>query len=231
MTRSAYSAAQIRAAEKPLLEAGEPLMERAVAGLAEVLRTLLAASGRGRGIVVLVGTGDNGGDALYAAAALAEDGADVVLVPVGSRMHEGGLAAARAAGAVETTPDAVGALAADAAIVVDGILGTGAGTGANADPALRGTARELVLELLPVVGRAWSPLVVAVDLPSGIGPDDGSVPDPAVLPADVTVTFGAWKAGLLLEPARSLSGRVILIDIGLGPQLADVEPALRVADD
>jgi len=227
MMRSAYSAAQIRAAEKPLLEAGIPLMARAAAGLAEVLRTLLAASGRGRSIVVLVGTGDNGGDALYAAAALADDGADVVLVPVGSRMHEGGLAAAGAAGAVEATPDAVGALAADAAIVVDGILGTGAG----ADPALRGIARELVLELLPVVGRAWSPLVVAVDLPSGIGPDDGRVPDPAVLPADVTVTFGAWKAGLLLEPARSLCGRVILIDIGLGPQLADVEPALRVADD
>jgi NAD(P)H-hydrate repair Nnr-like enzyme with NAD(P)H-hydrate epimerase domain len=69
--------------------------------------------------------------------------------------------------------------------------------------------------------------VVAVDLPSGIGPSDGRVPDPAVLPADVTVTFGALKAGLLLEPARSLAGRVILIDIGLGPELEGVEPVLR----
>jgi len=104
--RSAYSAAQIRDAERPLLEAGVPLMARAAAGLAEVLRTLLAGSERGRRIVVLVGSGDNGGDALYAAAALAADGAEVVLVPTGSRMHEGGLAAARAAGATEATPDA-----------------------------------------------------------------------------------------------------------------------------
>jgi NAD(P)H-hydrate epimerase len=56
--RSAYSAAQIRAAERPLLDAGVPLMARAAAGLAEVLRTLMEGSARGRRIVVLVGTGD-----------------------------------------------------------------------------------------------------------------------------------------------------------------------------
>jgi NAD(P)H-hydrate epimerase len=224
--RSAYSAAQIRAAERPLLEAGVPLMARASAGLAEVLRTLIGASHRGRRIVVLVGSGDNGGDALFAAATLAEDGADVVLVPTGSRMHEAGLAAARAAGAIEATPDAAASLVADAAIVVDGILGTGTST----DPALRGPARDLVLGLLPLVGGAHSPVVVAVDLPSGIGPDDGRVPHPAVLPADVTVTFGALKSGLLIEPARSLAGRVILIDIGLGPQLAGIEPILQIDD-
>jgi len=221
-----YSAAQIRAAEKPLLDAGVPLMTRAAAGLAEVLRTLLAGSGRGRPILVLVGSGDNGGDALYASATLAGDGADVMLVPAGSRVHEAAWATAIAAGATEATPDAALALAADAAILVDGILGTGA----SADPALRGTARGLVLGLLPLLGHDASPLVVAVDLPSGTDPDDGSVPDSAVLPADVTVTFGAWKAGLLLEPARSLAGRVILIDIGLQPQLAGVEPVLRIAD-
>jgi NAD(P)H-hydrate epimerase len=225
--RSAYSAAQIRAAERPLLEAGVPLMARAAAGLAEVLRTLMEGSARGRRIVVLVGTGDNGGDALFAAATLADDGADVVLIPTGSRIHEAGLAAARAAGAAESAPDAAARLVADAAILVDGILGTGT----SGDPALRGPARELVLGLLPLVGGASSPVVVAVDLPSGIGPDDGRVPHPAVLPADVTVTFGAVKAGLLIEPARSLAGRVILIDIGLGPQLADIEPVLQVADD
>ncbi len=225
--RSAYSAAQIRDAERPLMEAGVPLMARAAAGLAEVLRTLMEGSARGRRIVVLVGTGDNGGDALYAAATLAGDGADVVLVPAGARMHEQGLAAARAAGAVEATPDAAARLVEDAAILVDGILGTGTG----GDPALRGLARDLVLGLLPLLGGSQSPVVVAVDLPSGIGPDDGRVPHPAVLPADVTVTFGALKAGLLIEPARSLAGRVILIDIGLGPQLAGIEPVMQLADD
>jgi hydroxyethylthiazole kinase-like uncharacterized protein yjeF len=222
----AYSAAQVRAAEKPLLDAGVPLMARAAAGLAGELRSLLESSDRGR-VLVLVGSGDNGGDALYASADLAAEGADVVLVRTGSRVHESGWAAASSAGAVEAAPDAAPALAADAAIVVDGILGTG--TGAN--PALRGAARDLVLALLPVLGREDSPAVVAVDLPSGIDPDDGRVPDPAVLPADVTVTFGALKAGLLLEPARSLAGRVILIDIGLEEQLAGIEPVLRLADD
>jgi hydroxyethylthiazole kinase-like uncharacterized protein yjeF len=225
--RSAYSAAQIREAERLLLDAGVPLMARAAAGLAEVLRTLIDGSKHGRRMVVLVGTGDNGGDALFAAATLAGDGVEVVLVPTGSRMHEAGLAAARAAGAVEANPDAAARLVEDAAIVVDGILGTGT----SGDPALRAPARELVLGLLPLVGGAGSPLVVAVDLPSGIGPDDGRVPHPAVLPADVTVTFGAVKAGLLIEPGRSLAGRVILIDIGLGPQLAGIEPVLKVADD
>jgi NAD(P)H-hydrate repair Nnr-like enzyme with NAD(P)H-hydrate epimerase domain len=62
-----------------------------------------------------------------------------------------------------------------------------------------------------------------VDLPSGIGPDDGSVHEP-VLPAAVTVTFGAMKTGLLLEPARSVAGRVVLVDLGLGPFLPG-EPA------
>ena len=70
-------------------------------------------------------------------------------------------------------------------------------------------------------------LVVAVDQPSGIGTDDGSVPDPAVLPADVTVTFGALKAGLLLSPGAELAGRIVLVDIGLGPELEGVEPLLR----
>jgi hypothetical protein len=53
------------------------------------------------------------------------------------------------------------------------------------------------------------------------------VPDPIVLPADVTVTFGALKAGLLLDPAAQLTGRVVLVDLGLGPGLAGVEPLVR----
>ena len=72
------------------------------------------------------------------------------------------------------------------------------------------------------------PLVVAVDLPSGISPDDGRVPDPTVLPADATVTMGAVKAGLLLPPASRLAGRVVLVDLGLGRALAGVEPAVTV---
>jgi NAD(P)H-hydrate epimerase len=224
--QAGYSAAQVRAAEKPLLDAGVPLMARAAAGLAGELRRLLAASRPNGPIVVLVGSGDNGGDALFASATLAAEGVGVILIRTGSRVHEAGWAAAEDAGAVELQPDAIPSLIGDAAIIVDGILGTGTGS----DPALRGTARDVVLRVLVLLGRDDSPAVVAVDIPSGIGPDDGAVPDPAVLPADVTVTFGALKAGLLLEPARSLAGRVILIDIGLAPQLEGIEPVLQIAD-
>ena len=70
--------------------------------------------------------------------------------------------------------------------------------------------------------------MVAVDLPSGIHPDDGSVPDPTVLPATVTVTFGAVKAGLLLEPAAGYAGRVELVDLGLGPDLATMTPLVTI---
>jgi NAD(P)H-hydrate repair Nnr-like enzyme with NAD(P)H-hydrate epimerase domain len=57
--------------------------------------------------------------------------------------------------------------------------------------------------------------VVAVDLPSGVDADTGEVPDPAVLRAAVTVTFGALKPGLLREPGAGYAGRVVLVDIGL----------------
>lgn len=219
-----YSAAQVREAERPLLEPGEPLMARAAAGLAEVVRTVLAERRGGRRrLLVLAGSGNNGGDALYAVAELLRDGGSATVVPLGSRMHEAGLAAARSAGAAVLPAAPVGevlALARCADVILDGILGTGAA----ASPALRPPASDLVAALIPLATDGVP--VVAVDLPSGLGPDDGSVNGP-VLPAAVTVTFGAVKAGLLLPPGRDLAGEVRLVDIGLGPRLADVEPVVR----
>ena len=92
--REAHEVATVRAAEAELmaeLPAGA-LMQRAAAGLASVCATLL---GRvyGARVVVLTGSGDNGGDALYAAAHLARRGAAVLAVAAGSRAHEGGAAA------------------------------------------------------------------------------------------------------------------------------------------
>lgn len=217
-----YSAAQVREAERPLLEQGVPLMARAAAGLAAVVREVLAARPGSAGrLLVLAGSGSNGGDALFAAASLLADGCTAVVVPLGSRIHAGGLAAALAAGAEvlrDPRPSAVAALAREADVVLDGVLGTGAAR----SPALRSPAREVVEALLPVVGPG-GPAVVAVDLPSGVGADDGSAPGP-VLPATVTVTFGAVKAGLLLPPGRALAGSVRLVDIGLGAALRGVRP-------
>ena len=222
-----YSAAQVRAAEAPHLAAGEPLMRRAAASLAAALRRELADAGAPHGpVVLLVGSGDNGGDTLWAGTELAQAGAIVTAIPTSGRMHADGAAAAREAGVrfAEAVDDAgADATIGDAALIVDGILGTGTSTA----PALRGRARDLVASAIPIV-RARGIRVVAVDLPSGIHPDDGTVPDPTVLRADVTVTFGAVKAGLLLEPAAGYAGRVELVDLGLGPELATMTPLVTI---
>lgn len=221
--RYGYTAEQIRAAEAPHLAAGEPLMARAAAAVAGTVRDLLHARGAEPGrVLLLVGSGNNGGDALFAGAALARSGCAVSIVEVGSRTHPAGRAAALQAGAVIVDETAVAAASGD--VVVDGILGTGA----SGAPALRGRGRAVVAALLPEVTAPGGPAVVAVDIPSGIGPDDGSVPDATVLPADITVTFGGYKAGLLRSPAQELAGLVDLVDIGLSPELAAMTPVVAV---
>lgn len=227
--RVGYSAQQVRDAEAPHLAAGEPLMARAASALAAVVRETLArrdTSDAGR-VLLLVGSGNNGGDALFAGAELAAQGVAVTVVKLASHVHAQGLESALAAGVrplADPSPDTVAAAAGRADVVVDGILGTGAG----ADPALRGRAREAVLAILPVLTGPRAPAVVAVDIPSGIGPDDGSVPDAAVLPALVTVTFGGYKAGLLRGAAVMLAGEVLLVDIGIADDLARFMPVVRV---
>jgi hydroxyethylthiazole kinase-like uncharacterized protein yjeF len=220
-----WAARQVRDAERPLLDAGVPLMARAAAGLAAETRRVLAARGRRTGrVLVLAGSGNNGGDALFAAAALARDGGAVVVARLGRSVHRAGLAAAERAGARVLPPDAsAGRIAAEAAradVLLDGLLGTGAAGGP------RPPARQVVARVLESAGRGAA--VVAVDLPSGLGPDDG-VQHPPLLPAAVTVTFGAVKAGLLAPGARAVTGPVRLVDIGLGPVLAGREPAVRPA--
>ncbi|QEO16006.1 NAD(P)H-hydrate epimerase [Agromyces intestinalis] len=209
-------------------------MRRAAAALAAAIRRERAEGGRsGRAVLLLVGPGDNGGDALFAGAALADEGVGVLVAPVAPRRHPAGEAAVRAAGARFVGDDgadaaAIAEAAADAAVVVDGILGTGTSTA----PALRGTAREIVRAVqarLEASDPSDRPVVIAVDLPSGIHPDDGTVPDPTVLRADLTVTFGAVKAGLLLEPAAQYAGRLELVDLGLGPELSTMSPLVERA--
>ncbi|WP_277208623.1 NAD(P)H-hydrate epimerase [Isoptericola croceus] len=222
---AAWTAADVRAAEEPLLEAGAPLMERASFALAgQVLADLRARRRHVRGAraVLLVGAGNNGGDALHAGAVLARRGLAVTAVLTSERVHAGGLAALRSAGgrvvelfAEPGSLDEVAARAARADVVLDGLVGIGA------RGALRGLAADAVTALLDVgsTGRPW---VVAVDLPSGIGADDGALAGP-VLPADRTVTFGAAKPGLLAPPAAHLVGEVTVVDIGLS---FDGPPAL-----
>ncbi len=214
-----YLAEQVRAAEAPLLAAGRPLMQRAAAALARVVQQELTDAFDPR-ILVLAGSGDNGGDALFAAASLRSSGAaEVDVLLVSDRFHEDALAAAVAAGCALVELPAARDAASEYDILIDGILGIGS----SSSSALRGSARNAVEALLPAV-RAGRPRVVAVDLPSGLHPDTGDADD-AVLPAAITVTMGAVKAGLVVGRGPEVCGRVVLVDIGLGEGLADAVAA------
>jgi len=231
-----YGGDQIRAAERPHLDAGEPLMQRAADGLARIVGDLLddpaVRPGDGPGsVLLLVGSGDNGGDALFAGARLASAGRHVAVLRVGSRIHDAGLAAALDAGARllddptgPAGPAAVTTAAAlEADLVLDGILGIGV----QGPAALRSPAREVVDAIRELARDQRAPFVVAVDVPSGIDVDTGGVADDHVLHADVTVTFGGVKAGLLTGPAATLAGRIELVDVGIGAELASMEPLIR----
>ncbi|WP_326760508.1 NAD(P)H-hydrate dehydratase [Streptomyces phaeochromogenes] len=219
--RTAYSVETVRIAERELMARlpDGALMQRAAAGLAAACAELL---GRvyGSRVVLLVGSGDNGGDALYAGARLRRRGAGVTAVLLApERTHTGGLNALRqAGGTIVRGADAAEAPIRRADLVVDGIVGIGGKGGLRPDAApLADLAHE---------SRA---AVVAVDLPSGIEADSGEVRGAAVR-ADLTVTFGTHKPGLLVDPAKEYAGSVRLVDIGLSlPGAAELE-ALQHAD-
>src|SRR5690606_22636629 len=177
----AWSVADVRAAEEPLLAAGVPLMERASFALATVVARDLARrrsvalpdggrrDGRvtGARAVLLVGSGNNGGDTLHAGAYLARRGVEVLAVLAGEHAHPGGLAALRAAGGtVEVlvgspedvaradrphdrldphVADRVAVQVARADVVLDGLVGIGA------RGPLRGVAADLVRHVSDVL--------------------------------------------------------------------------------
>jgi hydroxyethylthiazole kinase-like uncharacterized protein yjeF len=195
--RHYYSAQQIRDAEAPLL-AGLPegaLMRRAAWPLSVAIATELrrrTGGVAGRRVCAVVGSGDNGGDALWAATFLRRRGAaaDAVLLDP-PRAHAKALAAFRGAGGrvVQTVCPTTD-------LVIDGVVGI-SGSGP-----LRPAAAA--------VFAATDAPVVAVDIPSGLDVMTGAAPGPHVT-AVLTVTFGG------LKPVHALAdcGRVELVDIGL----------------
>ena len=229
-----HTAAGIRTAEEVLL-ARTPegaLMQRAATGLATVCLRLLDGP-YGRRVVLLVGSGNNGGDALFAGVHLAGRGAQVTAVLLDpDRAHATGLTALRRAGG-RTVPagDPAADLVARADLVLDGILGIGGSGG------LRPAAAALA-----AAAAGGTAVTVAVDVPSGIDVDTGAV-EGAAFAAMHTVTFGAVKVGLVVGEGRAHAGEVHLVDIGLDPhlpppaawQLTDADVAARLplpgADD
>jgi hydroxyethylthiazole kinase-like uncharacterized protein yjeF len=207
--RSAHTVEQVREAEAALMATLPPgtLMGRAATALAYAVIDFLG-SAYGRRVRLLVGSGDNGGDALYAGALLARRGAWVDAVLLGSP-HQPGLSALLGAGGrildgSGRRPD----------VVVDGIVGIGGRPGLRPDA---------VAALAAVDGVP----IVAVDVPSGVSVDDGRLEGPHVR-AVATVTFGTHKVAHLVDPAAQACGAVTVVDIGLAlppPQVEALQPA------
>jgi hydroxyethylthiazole kinase-like uncharacterized protein yjeF len=225
--RHAHTVEQVRSAEAELM-AKLPegtLMQRAAGGLAVAISNFLGGT-YGARVVLLIGSGDNGGDALYAGARLARRGAKVTAVLLSPKVHERGLAALTEAGGrgVSTTGEvsaeisgAVEEEIAAADVVVDGIVGIGG------RPGLRPDALAAVR-----LANDYGVPIVAVDTPSGVDVDTGETPEPHVAAA-LTVTFGTHKICHFVDPAATACGPVHLVDIGLDPSPAEVQ-AFQASD-
>ena len=214
------SVSEMIAAEHKAIAAGTPqdqLMARAGHGLAAViLRRLKNKQLAHAKVVALVGSGNNGGDALLALMALAQAGCQCSVVSVVHRGSGDVLASQAAKMGIATTSMEKGDLTPEvlawlneADMVIDGILGTG--FKGSLKPALAqalGAIKQVLLE------QPKPAFVVAVDCPSGVQCDSGAAA-PEVLPADLTVCMAAIKAGLLLQPAFSLCGEFESVDIGI----------------
>lgn len=211
---TAHRVDDIRAAEQALaasLPDGE-LMRRAAQGLASALTPIPP----GEVVLCLIGPGNNGGDALYAAAHLLDRGVRVDLCLLDeSKVHAEGFAAARSAGAeVVAEPSRQ-------RWCLDAIFGIGA------RPGLTGTAARWARWI-----EETRPCTVAVDVPSGIDVDGAVVPD-ACVSACATVTFGTYKNALLVGRAAEACDADVptMVDIGLGPHLGDPSlEAIEVSD-
>lgn len=181
----------------------DALMENAARGVAAAARAFLDGTVAGTRIIALAGPGNNGGDALAAARHLANWGAEIALLlaapagtlrPLPKRQYD----ALRAAGLAREASDLH-----DFDLVLDGLLGFSA----------RGVPRGAVAELIARANRSVAP-ILAIDLPSGLDPDSGTVEVDAIRAA-VTVTLGLPKRGLLAAQARPYVGTLLLADIGV----------------
>jgi NAD(P)H-hydrate epimerase len=184
----------------------DTLMENAGRSAALILDRIYP---RGQ-VTALVGTGNNGGDALVLLRNLASWGRPVTAVLVGERgteealLHGWGIRTFADSDFQGSSALLDGELA-QAQVLVDGVLGTG----------ISGPPRERQSWAINGINRAEAP-VVALDIPSGVDAVTGAVPGDAVVAA-LTVAFGGAKLGGLLHPGRKLVGRLVAVEIGFPP--------------
>ncbi|MBX3635062.1 MAG: NAD(P)H-hydrate dehydratase [Rubrivivax sp.] len=201
-----HDVAASRAAERALLRASAPhaLMERA--GLA-VARLALALAPHARRIVVWAGPGNNGGDGLVAARHLHAAGQRVEVMLVGEADRRpadaaNALAQARAAGVRlhEGPPD----VAMQADLVIDALLGLG----------VTRAPQGAIADAIDRIGAQAAP-VLAVDLPSGLHADTGSVLGSRAVRASATLSLLTLKPGLFTAEGRDHAGAVWLDALGV----------------
>jgi hydroxyethylthiazole kinase-like uncharacterized protein yjeF len=194
------TAAEMRAAEQKTIDAGvsvDTLMARAGAAIAEAVWRIAGASE----VLVLCGPGNNGGDGYVAARLLRDRGMTVRLAASAPAKAEAAAkAASRWTGPIETLAEAK-----RATVIVDALFGTGL------TRPLEAAASDALTRLCASAQRR-----IAVDLPSGIATDDGTVLG-RVPQFDLTIALGALKPSHLLLPAAGHCGQVAVADIGLGP--------------
>ena len=205
------------------------MMEHAGKSIADALLARIPDIG-GKHVLVLAGTGNNGGDGLIAARWLAEAGASLAIYLTKERPADDPyLAPLKELGILIVTGDqdqrnrVLKLQLGRADILVDAVLGTGFRL------PLRGTAKEV----LKFAKQSGPPrFVMAVDCPSGVDCDTGELAEES-LSADLTVTLGAAKRGLFQFPGAAYVGELVVGDIGLPSkqeELASIRSELASAE-
>jgi NAD(P)H-hydrate epimerase len=208
------SAAEMKELERQTIAdgtSGEELMRRAGSGVASIARDILESRG-GRAILLIAGTGNNGGDVFAAATALAESDLQLEVWLCGAQSQVQGDAqlhlkkmvrAGLLPKEVRNLNDLQPKIWPD--LIIDGLLGTGS----------RGAPRGFMEPLIEWINEeAHHAFVLSIDLPSGIDADRGTSSGKAVK-ADLTATIGLPKTGLIRPEALPFTGRIEVIDIGL----------------
>jgi len=217
------TAEQMRQIDRSAANIGLPtekLMENAGRAVAEETKKLID-SVVGKRILVIVGTGNNGGDGLVAGRYLDDWGAEVSLYLCKQRSADDkNLKLAKERGITIVQADQDGDLArldgllGSSEVVMDAVFGTGRSR------AVDGVFKEVLTRVMKARQENPELLLIAVDVPSGLDSDTGTV-DPSCPYADVTVTLGYPKPGLFNFPGAERAGKVIIADIGIPPSLAE----------
>jgi hydroxyethylthiazole kinase-like uncharacterized protein yjeF len=203
---------EMERADRLTIAAGTPgfaLMMSAGQAVAEAAMDLVEQGP----IMVVAGSGNNGGDGFVAAAELAARGRDVSVILLCERDSLQGDAALAARGwkypVLPFNPQAIG----KPALIIDALFGAGLNRPVKDDP----------LEMIEAINANGAP-VLSVDLPSGINGTTGAVMGAAINAVE-TVTFFRRKPAHLLMPGRKHCGRVRVADIGIHPRaLEEIRP-------